>query len=126
MRAFAVLGLALPLVAAKVSYDGYKAFHINAPDDYDDVEAKLKGINYVSMACESNHKGFDIAVSPDSLAAFEDLGLKVDVLHEDLGADMALEGDLAQYTCAYNTHPRTENSPTDTFFSCSQEGRFCC
>jgi hypothetical protein len=101
MRVFTALGLALPLVAAKVSYDGYKAFHIDAPEDFDDVEAKLEDIKYVSMACESNHRGFDIAVAPDSLAAFEDLGLKVDVLHEDLGADIALEGALAPYMCAY-------------------------
>merc|ERR1712000_57173 len=93
-------GLALPIVAAKVSYNGYKAFHIDAPEDFDHVEAQLQDIDYVSMACESNHKGFDIAVSPDSLAAFEKLGLKVDVLNEDLGADMALEGSLTPYVSA--------------------------
>jgi len=100
MKVFTLLGLALPIVAAKVSYNGYKAFHIDAPEDFDHVEAQLQDIDYVSMACESNHKGFDIAVSPDSLAAFEKLGLKVDVLNEDLGADMALEGSLTPYVSA--------------------------
>lgn len=101
MKVTAALGLALPLAAAKVSYDGYKAFHIDTPEDFDDVAAKLKDIEYTSMHCESNHKGFDIAVAPESLKAFEKLNLKTNTLHEDLGADMFEEGELGSYVRTY-------------------------
>lgn len=100
MKVTAALGLALPLAAAKVSYDGYKAFHIDTPEDFDDVAAKLKNLEYVSMDCGSNHKGFDIAVSPDSLKDFEKLNLNTKLMHEDLGAEMGKE-HIASYVREY-------------------------
>lgn len=105
MRVAAALGLALPLAAAKVSYDGYKAFHIDTPEDFDDVQAKLKDITYTSMDCGNNHKGFDIAVSPESLKAFEKLNLNSKVMHEDLGASMTEEGKMSAYVRKYIGSP---------------------
>lgn len=95
--AITALGLALPLAAAKVSYQGYQAFHIDAVDNYDDVAKAIKEINYVSMSCESNHKSFDIAVAPESLDAFKQLGLDASVVNEDLGADIEAEARFVPY-----------------------------
>lgn len=101
----AALGLALPLAAAKVDYNGYQAFHIESADDFDVVSKALKDITHVSMGCESNHKGFDIAVAPDSLNAFKKLGLNTKTIHEDLGADIEAEGNFKPYVCAFQVTP---------------------
>ncbi|KFH44612.1 Metallocarboxypeptidase A-like protein [Hapsidospora chrysogenum ATCC 11550] len=98
----AALGLiALPLAAAKVSYKGYQAIHIDTADDlaHQGVAKALKGLNYVNLGCggESDHSGFDIAVAPDSLSAFKKLGLESKIVREDIGADIDAEGDITPY-----------------------------
>jgi hypothetical protein len=96
---FAALSLALPFVAARVSYDGYKAFHIDAHGDYEGLESSLEGLEYVSLSCESNHETLDIAVSPASLEAFDALQLDATIIAEDVGAHIAEEGELEPYEC---------------------------
>ncbi|KAI9162918.1 Metallocarboxypeptidase A-like protein [Paramyrothecium foliicola] len=93
----AALSLVLPLVAAKTSYDGYKAFHIDSHDDYDGVESALAGLNYVSLGCEHDHKTFDVAIAPESLKDFEALNFDASVITEDLGADFAVESTFKPY-----------------------------
>lgn len=98
--ASAALGLlALPFAAAKVSYDGYKAFHINSGHSHDDIAKSLEQLDFISLECEGSHQGFDIAVAPQSVAAFEKLGLDFKVVHEDLGADIAAEATFTPYIC---------------------------
>lgn len=99
MKAFAALGLVLPLVAAKVSYNGYKAFHLEDLEDYEEVQSHISQLNYISLSCESNHQGMDIAVAPESIEDFEALGLNATVVHEDFGADIAQEGSFKPYVC---------------------------
>ncbi len=97
----ALLGLALPFATAKVSYHGYKAFHIDTPKEFDEVAKTLNDLNYVNLGCQSNHKGFDVAIAPESLTAFNRLGLNAQVMHEDLGKDIEQEGRTGIYICAY-------------------------
>lgn len=96
MKSFSILALGLQVVAAKVSYDGYKAFHIET-SDYEATEAALEGIEYVSLNCESNHKTLEVAVAPGSLKDFEALGLNTEVTVEDVGVEIAAEGELKAY-----------------------------
>ena len=96
MWSFAILALGLQAVAAKVSYDGYKALHIET-SDFEATEAALKGLDYVSLNCESDHKNLEVAVAPGSLEAFEKLGLNAEVTIEDVGVEIAAEGELKSY-----------------------------
>lgn len=91
------LGLALPFTAAKVSYDGYKAFRIESGDKHESVHNLLKDIDHVSLECQNSHKGFEIAVSPRSLDAFKALDLDHKVVHEDFGAELAAEASHKPY-----------------------------
>ena len=95
--AFAALSIALPLVAAKVSYDGYKAFHIESHDDYNGVRSALERLSHISLGCEHNHKTFDVAIAPDSLKDFNALGLDAKVITDDLGADFTVESVSKPY-----------------------------
>jgi carboxypeptidase A4 len=106
MKFAAALSLALPFVAAQVSYEGYKAFHIDAHGDYEGLESSLEGLEYVSLSCESNHKTLDIAVSPASLEAFDALQLDATIITEDVGAHIAEEGELEPYECKIDTSYR--------------------
>lgn len=99
MKFLSALALLAPLAAAKVSYDGYKAFSIETGKSHDAVETALKDLNFVSLACESNHKTLEVAIAPESLEAFEALNLNVTVISEDLGADFAAEGEFEPYNC---------------------------
>lgn len=96
MKTFSILALGLQAVAAKVSYDGYKAFHIET-SDFEATEAALKNIEYVSLNCESDHKTLEVAVAPGSLKDFEALGLNTEVTVEDVGVEIASEGELKAY-----------------------------
>lgn len=98
MKFITTLGLLLPLTVAKVSYDGYKAFSIEAGDDYDAVGSILADLNFVSLSCESNHLTYEVAIAPESLAAFEALDLNSTLVSEDLGTEFAAEGEFEDYT----------------------------
>lgn len=89
--------LALPLAAARVSYDGYKAYTIDSHSSYEAVEEALKGLDWVNLACADDHDHLDVAVGPDSIAAFEALGLDFKVTNEDFGADIAKEANFKKY-----------------------------
>ena len=91
MKAVTALSALLPLAAAKVNYDGYKAFHIDSADNYEAVRSALSDIKHVSLSCESNHKTLDVAIAPESMKAFKALKLDSKVISEDLGAEMATE-----------------------------------
>jgi hypothetical protein len=96
MKAFVALTLGLQAVTAKVSYEGYKVYHIETTD-YEATELALSSLDYVSLNCESNHKTLEVAVAPDSLEAFEKLGLNAELTVADLGVEIAAEGELKPY-----------------------------
>lgn len=96
MKAFVAFALGLQAVTAKVSYEGYKVFHIETTD-YEATESALSSLEYVSLNCESDHKTLEVAVAPESLEAFEKLGLNAELTVGDLGAEIAVEGELKPY-----------------------------
>uniref|UniRef100_A0A0B7K461 Carboxypeptidase M14A n=1 Tax=Bionectria ochroleuca TaxID=29856 RepID=A0A0B7K461_BIOOC len=119
----AALGFALPFAAAKVSYDGYKAFRIDDQLDYAGVQKALSGMSFISLSVENARKGVEIAVAPESIKAFEALGLNTHVVHEDLGADIALEGQFKPYRAsvkAFNANSSAE-LPDISYFNSYHE-----
>ncbi|KAI1206628.1 uncharacterized protein F4807DRAFT_470104 [Annulohypoxylon truncatum] len=99
--------LAAPLAATlrldrrgKVVYDGYKVFRVTPGDDIPAFESHLESMEAIDLTHNHGHideEHFDVAVPPENLSAFEALNFTSTVLSEDLGADIALEGDLAEY-----------------------------
>ncbi|KAI1373051.1 hypothetical protein F4677DRAFT_236123 [Hypoxylon crocopeplum] len=84
----------------RVVYDGYKIFRVTAPNDAAAFEAHLESLEAIDLTHNHGHTEeahFDIAVPPESLSAFETLNFTSEVLTEDLGVDIALEGELAEY-----------------------------
>ncbi|KAI0880751.1 uncharacterized protein GGS22DRAFT_79637 [Annulohypoxylon maeteangense] len=84
----------------KVVYDGYKIFRVTPGDDIAAFESHLESLEAIDLTHNHGHvdeEHFDVAVPPESLSAFEELNFTSTVLSEDLGADIALEGDLAEY-----------------------------
>ncbi|KAJ2907190.1 Metallocarboxypeptidase A-like protein [Zalerion maritima] len=73
-----------------VTYDGYKVFRVPTHQDLEAVKGRISTLNTVSLNLD-NKEHLDIAVAPADVTAFEDLGLKTEVLHKDLGADIAVE-----------------------------------
>jgi carboxypeptidase A4 len=90
-------GLLLPIVAAKMSYDGWKAFSITARPSDKSIPDLLKDIDHVSLSCGQNHDVFEIAIPPRKLDAFKRLGLKTTVVSDDMGAEIAQEGSFGIY-----------------------------
>ncbi|KFA70753.1 hypothetical protein S40288_09227 [Stachybotrys chartarum IBT 40288] len=92
-----ILALAFPaLAAAAVSYDGYKVFHVDSHNDYDAVLAQLEGLKTVDLSCADDHNHLDIAVAPQDVAAFEELGLDFTVSIQDLGVDLSREQEAVK------------------------------
>lgn len=107
MRFFrAALFLAPLAVAVQVdrqgreTYDGYKVFRIVADRDTAELEAQLESLSAIELSCNRGHadrQHFDVAVPPESLAAFHSLNYTAETLSEDLGANIALEGELQPF-----------------------------
>lgn len=102
MQFFRALLLAAPLAGAlrldrrgKVSYDGYKIFRV-ASEFADAVEAELEGLDALHLMRTAQH--FDVAVPPESIDSFHALNVVAEVVSEDIGADIALEGELTPYS----------------------------
>ncbi|KAL2754205.1 hypothetical protein ACRALDRAFT_1081335 [Sodiomyces alcalophilus JCM 7366] len=109
------LVLALPLTAAKVSYDGFKAFHIDSHHDYDAVQEKLSTLHIVDIGVGDDHGHLDI-VAPQDLEAFEALGLDASVIALDVGAELAREGSLEPYTATGKTEGEVPELPDMSWF----------
>ncbi|KAI1654598.1 hypothetical protein F4813DRAFT_205742 [Daldinia decipiens] len=107
MKFLQPLLLAAPLTAAlrldrrgKVIYDGYKIFRVAPGDNIAAFEAQLESLEAIDLTHNHGHveeEHFDIAVPPENLSAFEGLNLTSEVLTDDLGVDIALEGEFAEY-----------------------------
>ncbi|KAI1423558.1 hypothetical protein F5Y12DRAFT_716183 [Xylaria sp. FL1777] len=82
------------------TYDGYKVFRIITDGDPADFEAQLESLSAIELSRNRGHidtHHFDIAVPPESLDAFDALNYEVETLTEDLGANIALEGELQTF-----------------------------
>lgn len=97
MRFRLLFGLAMPFVAAKISYDGWKAFSITTNSSNENMTALLQDLNYVTLSCESHRDTLAIAVPPTKVAGFEALDMKATVTSHDLGAEIAEEGRFEHY-----------------------------
>ncbi|KAK3352411.1 zinc carboxypeptidase [Lasiosphaeria hispida] len=90
------LAAAVPKQESKITYDGYKAFRISTEHDAATVQEKLAGLAVVPFNFNTDEH-LDIAIAPEDVAAFEALDLKAEVMHEDLGADIAKEETFSAY-----------------------------
>ena len=99
MKLLVALVSSAALAYAKVSYDGYKAFHIDIEGDYDEVESSLINLDYVPLSCQDSHSSLEFAISPDNLEAFDALQLNATVIIEDLGEDIKAEGGIEPWEC---------------------------
>ncbi|KAI0417030.1 hypothetical protein F5X98DRAFT_341960 [Xylaria grammica] len=83
------------------TYDGYKVFRVVTDDEQlTGFEAQLGSLSAIELSRNRGHidaHHFDIAVPPESLDAFEALNYEAETLTEDLGADIALEGELQPF-----------------------------
>ncbi|KAI6749509.1 hypothetical protein HG530_014923 [Fusarium avenaceum] len=109
MRFGLLLGLAVPFVAAKISYDGWKAFSITTNSSNENMTALLQDLNYVTLSCESHRDTLEIAVPPTKVAGFEALDMNATVTSHDLGAEIAEEGKFEHY---YHTPKGRGFNPT--------------
>lgn len=106
--AISLLAGAAPLVSAaaapklerKMNYDGYKAYSIATHHNPAAIKAKLTKFAAIPFNLD-NDEHLDIAIPAEEVAAFEALGLETQLMHEDLGADIAEEGTFAPYTSMF-------------------------
>jgi hypothetical protein len=106
MRAFFLLYtllLAAGLSAARKSYNGYRVVRLPTRPNFDDLFKIRSIIRKLHLHTWKLPKrpglNVDIMVSPEELPEFERLtvGLDIEVLHQDLGIDIELEGRLPDY-----------------------------
>ncbi|KAK0715334.1 hypothetical protein B0H67DRAFT_239081 [Lasiosphaeris hirsuta] len=91
-----VLATAVPKQERKITYDGYKAFRISTEHDAAAVKEKLAGLSVVPFNFNTEEH-LDIAIAPEDITAFEALNLTAEVMHEDLGADIAKHETFSAY-----------------------------
>ena len=97
------LGVAVP-GSPKINYDGYKAYRIATHHDVAAVRTKIAPLKAVEFNLDTAEH-LDIVVPPAEVAAFESLDLETEVLHEDLGADIAKEAEFAPYEVSAQAVP---------------------
>ncbi|KAK3373218.1 hypothetical protein B0T24DRAFT_253180 [Lasiosphaeria ovina] len=90
------LGASVPKLEKKITYSGYRAFRIATHHDAALIKAKLAPLAAVPFNLDTSVH-LDVAIPPEEIAAFEALGLETEVLHKDLGADIAAEGKFGTY-----------------------------
>lgn len=81
-------------------YDGYKVFRVITDGEVGEFESQLQSLSAIELSRNRGHidsHHFDIAVPPESLDAFNALNYEAETLTEDLGADIALEGELQPF-----------------------------
>ena len=88
--------LAASVVSAKASYDGYRAYRIVTYENVEAIQEQIKSFTTVPINSELS-KSVDIAVAPQDVEAFEALDLDVEVIHEDLGMDIAEESEFTTF-----------------------------
>lgn len=107
MRLLSSLALLVPLAAShslkpdpasqhitKVSYDGYHVYNIRAADQN---EADLLEKRFATYHTEVSRRGFEVAIPPNEVRSFNELGLKASLLSDDLGAQIRRENKAPIY-----------------------------
>ncbi|KAI1484856.1 hypothetical protein F5X96DRAFT_400310 [Biscogniauxia mediterranea] len=96
--------IAIPTIQrdGKISYDGYKVYKVAADGDDTGFITELDALSVIDLshhgyAGSTKEATFNIAVPPESVAAFDALNLNADILSDDLGADIAAEGSFGDY-----------------------------
>ncbi|KAF5660232.1 carboxypeptidase [Fusarium heterosporum] len=97
MRLSLALGLIVPFVVAKTSYDGWKAFSITTNNPDANITTILEGLDFVTLSCGYRRGRLEIAIPPSQLSDFEALGLNATVIDHDLGLELTEEGKFEQY-----------------------------
>jgi murein tripeptide amidase MpaA len=88
-------------VPAKVNYDGFKVVRLGVGNKVADVTALIDRLSLSSWTGKPKENGvIDLVVPPEHLAAFDKAtnGLHTEVMHEDLGASVAVEGAFVPHT----------------------------
>ncbi|OAQ65367.1 carboxypeptidase [Pochonia chlamydosporia 170] len=94
----------------KVSYDGYKVFRVPVMEnDVPYLQSLIQRLNLSTWKAPKRGAFSDIQVAPSQLGAFERAmrGRSFEVMHEDLGASIADEGNFQAYAAG---------SANDTYF----------
>ncbi|KAK1752048.1 putative carboxypeptidase precursor [Echria macrotheca] len=96
LGATGALASATPKVG-KVSYDGYKAYRIaTSGKDAAAIKDKLASFAAVQFNFDTQEH-LDVAIAPEEVSAFEALSLPTTIMSEDLGAEIATEGNFGVY-----------------------------
>jgi hypothetical protein len=76
------------------TYDGSKVYRIKAGRDIASMHKRIAGI--ASDTWDQAHGNLDVVIPRNQLVAFEGLGLKTRVLHENLGDSIARESAVTR------------------------------
>ncbi|TLD18123.1 hypothetical protein PspLS_10522 [Pyricularia sp. CBS 133598] len=111
---------ASPLEKRAGMYDGYKVYQLDVGSDaakYDAVTAAINQMpSAVSLACDDRHDHIDVAVSPDSVATLEALGVEMKLINEDLGRDIRAEGETKPYVRTIKKRDEAAPLPDMSYF----------
>ncbi|KAM0560023.1 hypothetical protein ACHAPJ_003981 [Fusarium lateritium] len=110
------IGLLLPFAAAKMSYNGWKAYKVDTSHSSKAVTSLLKDFNHVSLSCRHSQDALEVAISPEDLDAFEALDLNTTLLNDDLGVDIAKEGTFEAYHPTTKTQGLVAAPPDKSYF----------
>ena len=96
MRTTIVISLLLSAVTAvphlhprAANYEGFKVYRVDT--EFESVSAKMSGLNFERWNSDTS-KHMDFSLSPEEAEKFRQLGLGYEILHQDLGRDLATEG----------------------------------
>ncbi|KAI6374029.1 hypothetical protein MCOR25_003264 [Pyricularia grisea] len=111
---------ASPLEKRAGMYDGYKVYQLDVGSDaakYDAVTAAINQMSSaVSLACDDRHDHIDVAVSPDSVATLEALGVEMKLINDDLGRDIRAEGETKPYVRTIKKRDEAAPLPDMSYF----------
>ncbi|KAJ4245024.1 hypothetical protein NW762_014231 [Fusarium torreyae] len=110
------VGLLVPFVAAKVSYNGWKAYKIDTVHSHEAVTNSLKDFHHVSLGCGHSRGALEVAISPESLDAFRALDLNTTLLNDDLGVEIAEEGMFEAYNPTTKAQGLVAALPNKSYF----------
>ncbi|KAI0128689.1 zinc carboxypeptidase [Xylariales sp. AK1849] len=88
----------VPEASSKVNYDGYTLFHVEATEGTFALQGQIAPLaDSIALQGCTHDDHLDVAVPEHEVEAFQALNLNAKVIHEDLGAAIAEEGDLVPY-----------------------------
>jgi hypothetical protein len=98
MKVFATLAALLPLVAAKVTYEGYQVFRVESHDSYPAIETALADLGSITLHIDGAYSAVNVAIAPEKLEDFHALGLDATLIEEDLASTFE-EEKFEAYEC---------------------------